>query len=85
MTQTTVKPPLFATLATLLFSVNSSFADGRAGMSTLGYYKDPYSDEERSRWLYKEGLKHKAKEENQAEQADTVKTPKKKIVCVEKR
>ena len=33
-------------------------------MSTLGYYKDPYSDEERSRRLYKEGLKHKAKEEN---------------------
>ena len=41
-------------------------------MSTLGYYKDPYSDEERSKRLYKEGLKHKAKEKNQAKQADTV-------------
>ena len=76
MTQTTVKPPLFATLATLLFSVNSSFADGRAGMSTLGYYKDPYSDEERSRRLYEEGLKHKTKAENRAERADLAKSTK---------
>ena len=66
MTKTTVKTLLFATLASLLFCVNSSFADGRAGMSTLGYYKDPYSDEERSRRLYEEGLKHKAKAENLA-------------------
>ena len=76
MTQTTVKTPLFATLATLLFSVNSSFDHGRAGMSTLGYYKDPYSDEERSRRLYEEGLKHKAKAENRAERADTAKNTK---------
>ena len=66
MTKTTVKTLLFATLATLLFFVNSSFADGRAGMSTLGSYKDPYSDEQRSRLLYEEGLKHKAKAENLA-------------------
>ena len=45
-------------------------------MSTLGYYKDPYSDEERSRRLYKEGLKHKAKAENRAERADTAKNTK---------
>ena len=76
MTKTTVKTLLFATLATLLFFVNSSFADGRAGMSTLGYYKDPYSDEERSRRLYEEGLKHKAKAENRAERADTAKKTK---------
>ena len=76
MTKTTVKNLLFATLATLLFCVNSSFADGRAGMSTLGYYKDPYSDEERSRRLYEEGLKHKAKAENRAERADTAKNTK---------
>ena len=76
MTKTTFKTLLFATLATLLFFVNSSFADGRAGMSTLGYYKDPYSDEERSRRLYEEGLKHKAKAENRAERADTAKNTK---------
>ena len=66
MTKTTVKTLLFATLATLLFCVNSSFADGRAGVSTLGSYEDPYSDEQRSRLLYEEGLKHKAKAENLA-------------------
>ena len=76
MTKTTVKTLFFATLATLLFFVNSSFADGRAGMSTLGYYKDPYSDEERSRRLYEEGLKHKAKAENRAERADLAKSTK---------
>ena len=76
MTKTTVKTLLFATLATLLFFVHPSFADGRADMSTLGYYKDPYSDEERSRRLYKEGLKHKAKAENRAERADKAKNTK---------
>ena len=76
MTQTTFNNLLFAILATLLFCVNSSFADGRAGMSTLGYYKDPYSDEERSRRLYEEGLKHKTKAENRAERADKAKNTK---------
>ena len=47
-------------------------------MSTLGYYKDPYSDEERSRRLYEEGLKHKAKAESRAGQAANAKNTKEK-------
>ena len=80
MTKTTSKTFLFATLAALVFCINPtlSFADGRAGMSTLGYYKDPYSDEERSRRLYEEGLKHKAKAESRAGRATNAKNTKEK-------
>ena len=87
MTKTTSKTFLFTTLATLFFFVNPtlSFADGRAGMSALGYYKDLYSDAERSRRLYEEGLKHKAKAESRTRRAANAKNTKEKNRLLKRR
>jgi len=49
---------------------NPSKAAINDGLSSLGYYKDPYSDEERSIRLYKEGLKHKEKAQDRERRAD---------------
>ena len=66
-----IKPKFwFAVTLTIVFlPPKFSIAAANDGISSLGYYKDPYSKEERSIRLYKEGLKHKEKAQDRERRA----------------
>ena len=75
------------TMTVMLLTPRPVNAAANDGLSSLGYYKDPYSKEERSIRLYNEGLKHKEKaqdRERRAKQALNGKTKKKLLSKAQK-
>jgi tetratricopeptide (TPR) repeat protein len=75
------------TMTVMLLTPRPVNAAANDGLSSLGYYKDPYSKEERSIRLYDEGLKHKEKaqdRERRAKQALNGKTKKKLLSKAQK-